>query len=156
MKRVITEDELYLLRHLQKVFMGGAYILNVYGKEMLDKGKGTMHPEDLQFITNVRDRANMFIKKRIRNLAKDLNVSEKDITDVLDAEYSFPLSVFSLTNTCSFDTGEEANELFTKIKLLVNDHNNKRLAQLSENQTNDIREEESPVGNGEGSSESVE
>lgn len=156
MKQVITQEDITWLKHLQKVFMGGAYVINVYGKDMLAKGKNTMHPEDLQFITNVQDRARMFINKRIRTLAKDRNMDINDVSMVLDAEFAFPLSVFSLTNTCSFDNGEDANILFNKIKDLVNEHNNKRLEQLSSQQANEIRAEESVIGNGQESSQDLE
>lgn len=151
-----TEEEIMLLKHYQKVFMGSAYVAKQYGAEMLRLGQKKMHREDLQFVLNYRDIANRFIKKRESIMTKQIReinkenpnaeiVTQEQVSESLMAEFSFPLAVFSLTNTCSFDTGEDAEMLFEQIKVIVNEHNEKRLAQLSENQTNEVRQEDSAI-----------
>ena len=133
-----TQEEIRLLQHFQKVFMASAYVAKQYGNEMLRLGQKKMHPEDLRFILNFKDIATRFIKKRESVLTKEIReinknnpdaviVTQEQVSASLMAEFSFPLAVFSLTNTCSFDTDEDAETVFKQIKVIVNEHNEKRM-----------------------------
>lgn len=145
-KPQINEEEIVQLRHYNKVFIAAAYVIRNYGAKILELSGKVIHPDDKSSIENIVTRTNLFVKRNAKQLSKQL-VNEKgkskftdtEIMEILTDEFRFPLSVFALSNTVSFSTPEKMVELFDKIKLLINEHN--ELERLSTEQAPEIRAE---------------
>jgi hypothetical protein len=129
-KPQINEEEMLQLRHYNKVFIAAAYVIRNYGAKILQLSGKVIHPDDKSSIKNIVDRTSLFVKSNAKALSKSLlnengksKFTDKEIMEMLTDEFRFPLSVFALSNTASFSTPEKMVELFDKIKILINEHN---------------------------------